>query len=158
MKIGIIVYSKTGNTLSVADRLKEKLLQNHQDATLEQITVSGNPEQGMNHFTLEHIPNPNNYDFLILGAPVNAFALCPAMIFYLNQFVTLSNKKVVCFVTEQFPSPWLGGKQAINKFQKLVTEKQGTVVATGIVNWGSKKKEQQIEDFINKIVTIVNSK
>ena len=41
MNIGIIVYSQTGNTLSVAKKLEEKLSLAGHSATLEQVKAIG---------------------------------------------------------------------------------------------------------------------
>jgi len=46
MKIGIIVYSQTGNTLSVAEKLKEKLAVAGHSAEIEQVMVGASRETG----------------------------------------------------------------------------------------------------------------
>jgi len=56
MNIGIIVYSQTGNTLSVAKKLEEKLSLAGHSATLEQVKVVSEHKQGDRDFQLETLP------------------------------------------------------------------------------------------------------
>ena len=156
MKVGIIVYSKTGNTLSVAKLIKDRLIQDNNTVNIEVIEISGNPEKDMNNFKLEYSPLVSGYDFLIFGAPVNAFSLCQVMIRYLKEINTLENKQIACFVTQQLPYPWMGGNHAISQMKKICDEKQGNIKTIGIINWSSKKKEQLIDELITNIVKSLN--
>jgi hypothetical protein len=71
MNIGIIVYSQTGNTYSVALRLQEKLAATGHVATLERIeVVEVAPAKPVQFKTL---PDAGPYDALIFGAPVHGF-------------------------------------------------------------------------------------
>jgi flavodoxin len=45
MKIGMIIFSQTGNTYSVASRLYEKLLKLKKDVSIERIEVIRNSKQ-----------------------------------------------------------------------------------------------------------------
>jgi len=56
MNIGIIVYSQTGNTLSIAKKLEEKLSAAGHSATLEEVKVVGERKQGDREFRLETLP------------------------------------------------------------------------------------------------------
>lgn len=47
MKVGIVVYSQTGNTLSVATKLKEKLAAAGHSVALEQVKLVGERKQGV---------------------------------------------------------------------------------------------------------------
>lgn len=68
MKVGIIIHSHTGNTLSVAERLKEKLVAVGHQATIDQVTaVNEDPSAKVE---LKTMPDTSTYDALIFGAPV----------------------------------------------------------------------------------------
>jgi len=60
MNIGIIVYSQTGNTLSVAKKLEERLSAAGHSVNLEQVTVAGaaNRETGISSSKRSPMPGP----------------------------------------------------------------------------------------------------
>ncbi|NCC75880.1 MAG: flavodoxin family protein, partial [Clostridia bacterium] len=122
MNIGLIVYSYTGNTLSVADKLKDQLQAQGHTATIERVHASNeNPQKNRLDKTgsLTQAPDPAPYDALILAAPVNGFSLAKVMQDYLASCPGLAGKPVRLFVTHHFPKAWLGGSQTIRQFDKL---------------------------------------
>lgn len=150
MKIGIIVHSHTGNTLSVAQRLKEALAASGHSVTLERVTaVDENPNAAMNA-KLKDIPDTSKYDVLIFGAPVRGFSLSPVMKLYLAQLPALNGKKVGCFLTQSFPHPAMGGNQAMGQFRKACEAKGASIFQNGIVNW-SMGREKKIANVIEKM-------
>ncbi len=147
MKIGIIIYSKTGNTKMVSERIKEK----YNDITIEEIKIAGNPEKGMDYFDITNAPKPD-YDYIIFASAVNAFTLCPVMVKYLMDIEDLENKKISIFVTQFFPYKFMGGNNAIRKMQKLIENKKGKVRKTGVINFKNKKKDDMITNLVNEFV------
>ncbi len=102
MKIGIIIYSQTEHTYSVAQKLKEKLIASGHEVNLERLITMGDAPPRTKNIEFKEQPNINMYDALIFGAPVHAFSLAPAMKAYLEQITSLENKKVACFVTKGY--------------------------------------------------------
>jgi len=151
MNIGIIVHSHTSNTLSVAEKLKEKFMADGHLVTLEQVTAVNEDPAAAANVELLAIPDTNGYDMIIFGAPVRAFSLSPVMLLYLNQLPSLQGKKISCFVTQQLPFACLGGNRSIKQMKKAIIAKNGTVHETGVVNWSSKKREDLITDLINRL-------
>ncbi len=154
MKIGLIVYSQTGNTLQVANKLMEALTAAGQDVHLEQITAVLNDPKTPGKPVITLAPDPNPYDKLCFAAPVQAFSLCAVMKTYLAQMPTLDGKHVACFVTQNFSRPWLGGNHAIRQMTAAITQKGGTVGPTGIINWSNPLKDEQIERLISLLSTV----
>jgi flavodoxin len=145
MKIGLIVYSQTGNTVSVAEKIKVKLEEQGHTVTLEQIRISGKTPAQPGKFELTDIPAVEGYEALILGAPVQAFSLNPVMKTYLAQLPKLDGKKVALFVTKGLSALWLGGTGAI-KIMKQECESRGAkVVGSAIVPWGTARREDIIK-------------
>lgn len=155
MNIGIIIYSQTGNTYSVALKIQERLLEMNNKVSIEKIEVIGNERPRKNPFQLKLLPLINKYDVLIFGSLVEAFSLSPVMKSYLEQLSSLENKKVVCFVTQFFPYPWMGGNNAIKQMRKICEEKRGTVCKTAIINWKNKKREEMIRETVDKISEVI---
>jgi flavodoxin len=149
MNIGILVYSYTGNTLSVAQRLQTKLEGiGHTVALISLKATDENPNQ--TKIELTGIPDVSSYDRIILASPVRGFQVSPIMKAYLEQVTTLKDKPVACFVTHAFPFAWLGGKSAIKMMTDLVKAKQGMVSCTGIIDWGNRKREAEITALLDR--------
>ena len=151
MKIGIIVHSKTGNTLSVAKRLMNALLFAGHEAVLEQVIASDDKQRDVRKIQLQDKPEVNNYDALVLGAPVWGFSLSSVMTAYLTLVGSLQGKKVVCFVTHAFPYPWLGGNRAVGQMKKICAAAGADVVETGVIDWSSRQRENKIVALIERV-------
>jgi len=93
MNIGIIVYSQTGNTLQVANRVKERLIGEGHSVVLEQVTVVGGRTPKTKEFELEAKPNVENYDAIVFASYVEAFSLCAVMARYLKGIGSLEGKQ-----------------------------------------------------------------
>jgi hypothetical protein len=74
---------------------------------------------------------------------------------YLNNFESLQGKKVACFVTQFFPYPWMGGNNAIKQMSGLCEKKGAIISGTGVVNWKNKRRENMIEDVVEKFSKLV---
>ena len=150
MNIGIILYSQTGNTLSVAQKLQEKLAAAGHSVTLERIEVVGDiaPGQAVQFKT---VPDAAPYEALVLGGPVQAFSLNPVMKAYLEKLPAISGKKVAVYVTKQLPLLQVGGTGAIAHMKKACAAKGGTVVGSEIVVWAEKKRDKTIKNCVDQI-------
>lgn len=153
MKIGIIVYSQTGNTLLVSERLENRLKNKNHEVTVEKIQV----ENEKAPTKLVYSPNLQQYDVVILGAPVQAFGLAPAMKTYLQQMESLENKKVFIFVTQHFKKAWLGGNGALKKMNQLCQLKGGKAQGKMDIHWSSDQRDAQIEAVVTAVETFVSN-
>lgn len=153
MKIGMIIYSQTGNTWSVAQKIKSKLESKGHDVEQERIELEREVENPMNldSIKFKNIPNPEKYDHLILGASVQAFALCPAMKAYMKKVKSFRGCKIALLVTQGFWFPCLGGNKAVKWLTKDCESKGGEIIGSGIVNWMRKDREEQIKEVVEKI-------
>ena len=151
MKIGIVVHSQTGNTYSVAERLKAKLTAAGHSANIERVAPVGHAHPGIKNLQLEKRPEVGAYDALVFGAPVWAFSLSPVLATYLAQLSSLRDKKIACFVTMGFPFAWMGGNRAIAQLKEICECKGGTVCGTGVVNRMSTHREKNITNMVEKL-------
>lgn len=159
MNIGIIVWSATGNTRSVAEAFAEVLQKDGHTVSLEQIGIDAqNPARRTEAWNLTTQPATKPYDALVFGAPVEAFSLSPVMNRYLLAANDFPGTPVFSFVTQYFPQPWMGGTNAVKQLTKLVEKKGGKTVGTAVINWSSKKRVLQIETSkINLVKTWTQS-
>jgi NAD(P)H-dependent FMN reductase len=151
MKTGIIVYSFSGNTLSVAQKLQDSLLSAGHLVTLEQVKALNDSTSATTNIQLQSAPDITEYDRIIFASPVRAFSLAPVMKTYLSQLPSLEGKQVDCFVTQFFPYPWMGGNRAISEMKQACSDKGAIVSDTGVVNWSGKKRERLIDDVLAKL-------
>lgn len=154
MKVGIIVFSQTGNTLSVAERLQTQLAGAGHSAQLERVVPLNEKPTVNGKIQLKEIPDTSGYEGIVFASPVQAFNLAAVMREYLNQVSELKGKKVACFVTQSFSKPWLGGNRAIAKMRNLCSVKGSEVCQTGIVHWSHKDREQMIDNIVTNFSTI----
>lgn len=154
MNIGILVHSYTGNTLSVAKKIKERLINNGHTVNIEKIVAKNENPNSTEKVVLESVPDINKYDICILGAPVRGFLLSNVMKEYLNTISIDNNKEIYCFVTHFFPYDWMGGKTAINEFRKILESKKVNLKDIGIIGWSNKKRENNIDILTQKFDNI----
>ncbi len=149
MNIGIIVHSQTGNTLSVAEKLREALAQAGHTVTVDRVEAEGKPDG--QPIKLRRAPDAGKYDVVVLGAPVHAFSLAPAMRAYLAQVPPLKGKRVAGFVTQQFPFAWMGGNHALRQLRRACEAKGATVCGSGAVNWSRRSRDRQIAELVDRL-------
>ncbi len=149
MNIGIIIFSRTGNTLSVAEKVMDAYLSQGHTAVIERVTVQ-NEDPNSKPVRLKNVPDPALFDAVIFGAPVQGFSLSPVMKAYLTQMPPVMGRKISCFVTQHLPKPWMGGNQAIRQMCRLCRSKGADISETSIVNWTSKLRDDQISDVTTK--------
>ena len=148
MKIGMIIYSQTGNTLSVAQKVEEKLSAAGHDVTLEHLKTVG---EGPTNVEFESIPSTEGYDALVFGSPVQAFSLAAGMATFMKQLPSLRGKQVGLLVTQAFPVPWLGGNRAVRQMTRACEAVGATVCESGIVNWNNKAREDMIVEVTDRL-------
>lgn len=153
MHIGIVVYSQTGNTLSVAQRLREKLMARGHTASIERITLASDPKD-MKNISFNALPGLEGCDGLVFAAPVQAFQLCAAMRAYLIKMPLLLGRKAAVLITKQWTSAWTGGSGAMKAIAGAIQAKGGRVCGQGFVGWGGKNREQDIEALTERLACL----
>ena len=151
MHIGIVVYSKTGHTYSVAQRLSEKLSALGHTAEVERVAPDDEAQADIRRISFASLPEPGKYDALVFCSPVQAFSLVPAMRACLAQMEPAGGKKAACFVTKQLKAAWMGGNRAIAQMSRALTAGGAEIVATGMVCWSSPSREDDIAALVEKI-------
>jgi len=150
MNIGIIVYSLTGHTLTVATRLKEKLTVDGHEVTLERVETVGPPKPQFENAELKSKPVLDAYDALVFACPVRGGTIPSPMKRYLAQIPSLQDKKVVCLVTHFFRREW-GANQVLAALRELCESKGATVCGVGDVRWFSLHRKQQIAQVVEEL-------
>ena len=151
MNIGLIVFSNTGNTLSVAERLEKKLSGKGNAAKLVRLNPKPGYQPGRAPTGFEELPALDRYEALVFAAPVNAFSLCLPMKEYLKTIEPLRGRKTALLTTEFFPYPWMGGNRGIAQMRKACAQKGGNVCGSAIVNWSRRDRERRIGAAVDEL-------
>lgn len=136
MTIGIIIHSKTGHTLEVAEKLKEALIKAGRSAILERI---------------EARPDLSVYEALVFGSHTEGFRLAQDMSLYLASLGSLKQKPVALLITHAFPLPGMGGSQAMTGLKNQVEKLGGQVVSEAVIDWSRPGRARQIEAAITRM-------
>jgi NAD(P)H dehydrogenase (quinone) len=150
MKIAVVIYSYTGNSFSIGQKIVRYLQSQNHEARLIRVNVM-NDQPSKPDVQLGDIESVTPFDKVIFGSPVRAFSLAPAMVKYLEQIESLSGKSVSCFVTKQLPFSWTGGTSALNKMVALCKKKGAEIEKTAIINWSNKQRDRLIDDFVSNL-------
>ena len=147
MKSLIVYYSRTGTTKKVADKLADKL-----KADKEEIIDFKNRKGAVGYIIggkdamtkkltkiNELKKNPENYDLLIIGTPVWAFTMAPAIRTFLIKIKDY-NKKIALF----FTAGSSGMKKTLTQMKELLPKSKLTatlaLTTSEVVNKGYDKK------------------
>ncbi len=153
MKVGLIVYSQTGNTLSVAQKLEEAIKAAGHTVSIVRVEPEGGKASGP-VIKLKSVPDVSPYDAIIFASPVQGFSLAPVMKTYLSKISGLDGKKVYCYVTQQLKKTWMGGNRAVKQITAACKAKGVDILSSGVVNWSSSIREEQISDIVKRFSSI----
>ena len=147
MKIGLIVYSFSGHTLSVAHALQAPLTQAGHAVDLVQIEPSLPVRVGQTRVPLRTTPSTYGYDALVFGTCVRGGAMAAPMAGFMAQLAPLDGLPVACLVTGFFP-PNLGRNQTLAQMEAVCKTKGARVLGAGSVGWFSLRRKQQIAEVV----------
>lgn len=150
MNVGIIVYSQSGNTLSVAQKLEKVIKSAGHTVSIVRIE----PVSEGAHSPLKSAPEITTYDAVVFASSIRAFSLAPVMKLYLSQISDITGKQASCFVTQHFKKKFLGGNRAIRQIKAACKAKGAEVIWSGVVNWSSDMREKQIDDIVISLSSI----
>lgn len=149
MKIGMIVYSHTGNTLSVAEKLQQRLSEAGHAVTLERLETVGPATLATESDPLKARPTIEPYDALVLACPVRGGTPAPPILTFLETVDSLAGKHVACLVTGFFPFDGWGRNQTIARLKEICESKGATFHGAESVGWFSLSRKRQISDAVD---------
>jgi len=163
MKIGIVYYSRTGNTRQIAKTLEENFKKKNAEVELIEIEHAKKPgffTAGKASSKQLELPIKNTdfdmgkYDVVIAGSPTWAGKPSPFIKSFINKAVNIKGKKVAVFGT---------GMSPINKREQFINIMRNNLENVGIktvdnflaINFKRGKitdGEQNIDDFVKNIL------
>lgn len=149
MRIEIMVYSKSGNTYSVAEKLHKNFFHKGYSSNIYSIDT-----ESTDYLANDVESRIEKGDVIIFCAPVHGFSLCKEMNCYMDRIKSLKGKKVACFVTQYFKFPFLGGTKAIRQMTSICERKYGEIYWKGVIGWSSKYRESNINETVEAITSL----
>ena len=150
MKVGLIVYSETGHTLSVANELKAALVQKRHDVVLDMITVKNVKTDK----SLVNLPLLEGYDVIIFATPVQGFSLPLPVLEYLKRSKLPKKQRIGVLMTQYFKFAWLGGNHTMKQLLGAVAYANPDLYGYGDVHWSCKRRSEQIVAVVRKLSDI----
>lgn len=153
MKVGVVVYSETGNTLFVAQKIVERLNNSGNQAVLERILTIGKPNPAdRSEVHYDRLPFLEGYDAFVFGSPVHGFQIATAMAKFIPQAKHIKGKRAIGFVTEKFPFPWMGGTRSLSQLESLLRSGGAISSIAGVVNWSGENRKELIQEVVDNAV------
>lgn len=159
MKIGIVYYSRTGNTRKVAKMLEEKFKEKKAEVNLIEIEHVKRPgffTAGRASMRQQELPIKNtdfdmgNYDVIVAGAPTWAGRPSPFITIFMNKAENIKGKTVAVFGTGMSP---IDKREQFNEIMKNNLENAGIKTVDNYLALKFKKGqivdgEQNIDNFV----------
>ncbi len=156
MKIIMILHSKTGVTLNLADSLRDRLVQDGHDVhrTLLETAepISDNPRPNT-VYKFTNLPDLSDADIVMFGGPVWAFRPSPVIRQAVRELGTkLKGKTVLPFLTMGFPFAWMAGNSSLQGLRRLCAD-FGAKTLQGIVLTGRQKNKPECHQALAETVS-----
>lgn len=163
MKIGIVYYSRTGNTRKVAKILEEKLKEKKAEVDLIEIEHVKRPgffSAGSAAMRQKELPIKNTdfdmkkYDILITGSPTWGGCPAPFIKSFMSKAENIKGKKVAVFST---CSGSIQNRERFNEVIKTNLESTGVKTVGNYLSLQMKKEqivdgEQNIDSFVKSVL------
>lgn len=160
MNIAIIVHSQTGNTLSVAQKLRTRFEEKGHSVSLSHIKDSDSQDSSNQKpgavFLGDELPQDS--DVLIIAGWVQAFSLCQGLSNFLNTWPIIKTHQTHIFVTHHFPYAWMGGNNAISQMKSSLSKQNIVVNSAKVFNWSNKSNLNQIDSWVEETVQRLEGK
>jgi flavodoxin len=105
MNIGIVIHTSSGHTLKFAQAIRDKLVSSGHEVDLTGLRTTGMVTAGILpvrrvNFSIKNPPDLQEFDAVLVGAPVWGFKASPVIMRYLIENVQrLKGKRALSFVT-----------------------------------------------------------
>jgi flavodoxin len=165
MRIGIVYYSRTGNTRQVAKTLEEKLKEKKAEVDLIEIEhvkrpgffAAGKAASKQLELPIKNTDfNMEKYDVILAGSPTWAGRPSPFITIFINKAENMKGKKIAIFGTGMSP---INKREQFKEIIKNNLEKAGlktfdNFLALQFTRGKLVDGEQTIDNFINSVLKL----
>lgn len=156
MHINVIVYSDTGHTWAVANRLSEQLRSLGHGCEIARIETANSDPGADGVRSGEPLSGPE-HDSVVLCCPVRGGLPAPAMEDYLASIGSLEGTRVACLVTGFFPVAYWGREQTLTRLREVCESKGAVVCGSSSVGWFGMRRSERIAQAVNAVVSCLES-
>jgi NAD(P)H dehydrogenase (quinone) len=161
MKIGIIIYSMSGHTVTIAKAIAERFRKENHDVDIKLLMVTGMTHPGSKRFSICNMPESeeiDEYDALVFGGPVWLFKASPVILKFIGWLEKLDGKSVTCFVTQLSPWPSFGGYQALKSMNDRLKASGGAILPGESIQYFFGSNKQKLNDTLERIYGKITQK
>jgi flavodoxin len=154
MNIGIIIYSSSGHTVTVAKTIAERFRKDGHDVDIKLLLATGMPRPGSKRFSISNAPTSEDidgYDAIVFGGPVWFFRASPVILKFLGRIENLGEKKVIPFVTQLSPWPSFGGNQALRSMEFRLKGSGGKVLPGEVIPYFFGPDKQKLSGALERM-------
>jgi menaquinone-dependent protoporphyrinogen IX oxidase len=134
MEIGVVVYSHTGHTAKLAERLVPRLEALGWGVTVLPLAPAAEFSMNVERTPLASLPEIAPFDVVVVGTPVHGGRMSAPVRTFLGQSPLLAGKPVAFLLTHFFPRQW-GAVQTIDEMAVLCDDAGATVLDSADVAW-----------------------
>lgn len=163
MKIGIVYYSRTGNTKKIAQILEEKFKKENVEVDLieiEHVKRPGFLKAGRASMKQQELPIKNTdfdmkkYDYILTGSPTWAGRPTPFITTFVNKAENIKGKNVAIFGTGMSP---INDREKFKEMMRNNLENAGIKTFDNFLPLQFKKGEiidgeQNIDNFVKNVI------
>lgn len=154
MKIGIIVYSRSGHTLAAAQHLSQRLSAAGHQPALERLELAGPAPAGREEAPLKNRPDISGYDAVVFCSPVHGGRPALPLTHYLAQLPPQKGKPAVLLVTNFFRPDW-GADQAIAALRAACEARGVRVIGAASVRWPGFGRSRRLESAAAEMMRVL---
>jgi flavodoxin len=155
MKIGVFVFSQSGNTAKLGLAVTHVLREKGHEVSVELLRPVGKVSLRSRNVRFRTMPEPEEFDVLLFGGPNWAFGSCPVIVSLLRQLETLKGKKTLFFMTSGLPDSLSGAKRAIAKVNGLCEGLGASVLPGASLAWGLYCGKKRLDAAAEKISSLI---
>ena len=154
MNIGIVIHTVSGHTLKFAQAIRDQLAASGHEVDLTGLRIAGSPRvgflpgSGSGQFTVKSPPELDEFDAVLIGAPVWGFRPSPVILQYLIEDVkTLKGKRALPFVTMGS----VGGKRSLAIMSEELDSLGADVLDGEALVWFIRQNRKKMAAAVNRI-------
>jgi NAD(P)H dehydrogenase (quinone) len=152
MNVAIVIYSKTGTTFNIAQKISLLLTNAKISCDIIRLETNDVLRPRLKSVSISTKVNLDSYDIVIFGTPVWAFTAAPVLPAFLKSKPDLKGKKVLNYITMGLPFNFMGGNSAQTLVDTLTAECGATVINKGgIINQPSMHNAEKTNAFVKSI-------
>lgn len=151
MRILFVIHSHTGVTWQAADSLRTALEGIGHEVKLVRLRPEAAYRPGTPRAELADFPAAADCDGLVVAGPVHGMNLSSPLAAWIERAPLDPALPVAAFVTQAFPFPSWGGRQALARMEALLAARGLGLRAARVLNGRGRKRDRQFAELVRAV-------